>query len=72
MLLLLPWLQGLLGEFLLRGEDTGDIGLFFCPQPPEPEVEEEPQPVLSDAMPIARSTDLLKRSPIVDFFTPLG
>ena len=59
---LLP-LQGVLGAVLLRGEDMGEVKLFFWPQP---EVE-----ALLGSGPIARSTDLLKRSPNVDFVTTL-
>ena len=63
-------LQGVVGAFLLRGEDTG---LCFWPQPPELEEEEEPQELVlaPKCLFMARSTDLLKRSPTVDFFTTL-
>ena len=66
-------LQGVVGAFLLRGEDTGDTGLCFWPQPPELEEEEEPQELVlaPKCLFMARSTDLLKRSPTVDFFTTL-
>ena len=60
-------LQGVLGAVLFRGEDTGELKLFFWPQLPETELVEA-----LGSGPIARSTDLLKRSPKVDFFTTLG
>ena len=49
--------------FLVKGENPGEI--FFWEKESDAEVLEH-QELLSD--PIARSTDLLKRSPMVDFF----
>ena len=62
----LPLLLSFHGQseaFLVRGENPGEI--FFWEEESDAEVLEH-QELLSD--PIARSTDLLKRSPMVDFF----
>ena len=57
-------LLGVLGAVLFRGEDMEEVKLFFWPQT---EVEVE----ALGSGPIARSTDLLKTSPNVDFVTVL-
>ena len=62
----LPLLLSFHGQseaFLVKGENPGEI--FFWEEESDAEVLEH-QELLSD--PIARSTDLLKRSPMVDFF----